>query len=117
MLEWAKSMTWKGLHPVVELSRKVYEKGVSLSKEAMQAVEARLERNPSLPKWPSRPKRAKSCGSVFYAISMAGTTGALPLKIARSGSILRNAIPLVSPYDSCVEYTALPSQSCVEYTF
>lgn len=51
MLEWAKSMTWKGLHPVVELSRKVYEKGVSLSKEAMQAVEARLERNPSLPKW------------------------------------------------------------------
>jgi hypothetical protein len=50
-LEWAKSMTWKGLHPVVELSRKVYEKGVCLSKEAMQAVEARLERNPSLPKW------------------------------------------------------------------
>jgi hypothetical protein len=44
-------MTWKGLHPVVELSRKVYEKGVCLSKEAMQAVEARLERNPSLPKW------------------------------------------------------------------
>ncbi len=23
MLEWAKSMTWKGLHPVVELSKKV----------------------------------------------------------------------------------------------
>ena len=51
MLEWAKSMTWKGIHPVVELSRKVYEKGVSLSKEAMQAVEARLERDPKLPKW------------------------------------------------------------------
>lgn len=51
MLEWAKSMTWKGIHPVVELSRKVYEKGISLSKEAMQAVEARLERNPALPKW------------------------------------------------------------------
>ena len=26
MLEWAKRMTWKGLHPVVELSRKVYDK-------------------------------------------------------------------------------------------
>ncbi|MCG6868621.1 MAG: ISAzo13 family transposase, partial [Gammaproteobacteria bacterium] len=51
MLEWAKSMTWKGIHPIVELSRKVYEKGVSLSKGAMQEVEARLERNPSLPKW------------------------------------------------------------------
>jgi hypothetical protein len=51
MLEWAKSMTWKGLKPVVELSRKVYAKGVTLSKSAMQAVEARLERNPLLPKW------------------------------------------------------------------
>ena len=51
MLEWAKRMTWKGVHPVVALSRKVYTKGVSLSKAAMQAVEARLERNPLLPKW------------------------------------------------------------------
>ena len=51
MLEGAKRMTWKGLHPVVELSRKVYAKGVSLSKAAMRAVEARLERNPLLPKW------------------------------------------------------------------
>ena len=51
MLEWAKSMTWKGLHPIVQLSCKVYEKGVSLSKKAMQEVEARLKRNPSLPKW------------------------------------------------------------------
>lgn len=51
LLEWAQSMTWKGLKPVVELSRKVYAKGVTLSKTAMQAVEARLERNPLLPKW------------------------------------------------------------------
>ena len=51
MLEWAKSMTWKGIHPVVEWSRKVYKKGLSLSKKAMQAVEARLERHPELPKW------------------------------------------------------------------
>jgi Rhodopirellula transposase DDE domain len=51
MLEWAKSMTWKGLKPVVELSRQVYAKGVKLSKTAMQAVEERLERNPLLPKW------------------------------------------------------------------
>ena len=51
MLEWAKSMTWKGLHPVVELSRTVYEKGISVAREAMEAVESRLERNPLLPKW------------------------------------------------------------------
>jgi hypothetical protein len=51
MLEWAKSMTWKGLHPVVELSRKVYQKGISLGKAAMQAVEARLKRDTKLPKY------------------------------------------------------------------
>jgi hypothetical protein len=51
MLEWAKSMTWKGIHPLVELSRKVYQKGVTLSKRAMRAVENRLERHPELPKY------------------------------------------------------------------
>jgi len=51
MLGWASSMTWKGIHPVVELSREVYAKGVSLTKKAMREVEARLVRNPELPKW------------------------------------------------------------------
>ena len=51
MLEWAKSMTWKGIHPIVTLSHNVYTTGVTLSKTAMRAVEARLERNPLLPKW------------------------------------------------------------------
>ncbi len=51
MLKWAKSMTWKGIHPVVELSRKGYQKGIALGKKAMQAVESRLERHPELPKW------------------------------------------------------------------
>jgi hypothetical protein len=48
------------LHPVVALSRTGYEKGVSVSKRAMQTVEARLQRNPDLPNWdiliqPARP--------------------------------------------------------------
>jgi len=51
MREWAKSMTWKGIHPVVELSRKIYQKGITLSTKAMQAIESRLERHPELPKW------------------------------------------------------------------
>ena len=51
MVEWAKSMTWKGIHPVVELSHKVYQKGIALGKAAMQAVEARLTRHPALPKY------------------------------------------------------------------
>jgi hypothetical protein len=51
MREWAKRRTWKGIHPVVELSRKVYQKGIALGKTAMQAVEKRLERHAELPKW------------------------------------------------------------------
>jgi DDE family transposase len=51
MVEWAKRMTWKGRSPVVELSRKVSQKGISLGKAAMQAVEKRLKRHPALPKY------------------------------------------------------------------
>jgi hypothetical protein len=51
MVAWAKSMTWKGMHPIVELSQKAYQKAVTLSKKAMREVEARLERHPALPKW------------------------------------------------------------------
>jgi Rhodopirellula transposase DDE domain len=50
-LEWARRMTWKGLHPVVELRRKGYHKGIALGKQALQAVERRLERHPELPTW------------------------------------------------------------------
>ena len=51
MVAWAKSMTWKGLHPIVELSRQGYHKGVTLGKRVMQVVEDRLERHPQLSKW------------------------------------------------------------------
>jgi hypothetical protein len=50
-LAWAKGMTWQGIHPVVELSRTGYHKGRALGQQAMQAVAARLERHPELPKW------------------------------------------------------------------
>ena len=51
MLSWAKTMTWKGLHPIVEWSHTLYQKGVSLGKKAMRWVEQRLQRNPLLPKY------------------------------------------------------------------
>ena len=48
----ARSMTWKGRHPtVVDWLSKTYEKGKKLGKEAMQAIEDRLERLPGLQKW------------------------------------------------------------------
>ena len=44
-------MAWKGLHPIVELTRAAYQKGVILTKPATREVETRLVRNPQLPKW------------------------------------------------------------------
>lgn len=51
MLSWASNMTWKGVHPILNLSKIVYQKGISLTNKAMKQVESRLQRNPLLPKW------------------------------------------------------------------
>jgi hypothetical protein len=50
-VKWAETMTWKGLHPIVSLLDKVYEKGVTLTKKAMKPYEQRLDRSEQLPKW------------------------------------------------------------------
>ena len=42
-------MLWKGIHPIVEVSTEIYEKGISLTKSAMKAIEKRLKRDPELP--------------------------------------------------------------------
>jgi hypothetical protein len=52
VLSFAQTMTWKGQHPVdIQLVKKVYPKGVSLTKKAMEALEKRFERLPSLERW------------------------------------------------------------------
>jgi hypothetical protein len=51
VLKWARTMTWKGVHPIVELMDKAYEKGVRLTKSAFRAYEDRLQRDESLPKY------------------------------------------------------------------
>ena len=51
VVQFAASMTWKGIHPIVELVSTVYHKGVKLTKEAMALVEARLTRDSALGKW------------------------------------------------------------------
>jgi len=58
----ARSMTYNGVHPVVKLIKKTYSNGVTLGKEAMIGVEARLERKSGLEKW-------------FISISPAGRLG------------------------------------------
>jgi hypothetical protein len=44
-------MTWQGQFPVVELVTTVYETGVKLTQDAMQRVEAQIQRLPELGKW------------------------------------------------------------------
>ena len=51
MLKWSESMTWKGIKPVIRLSKKIYKKGISLCKKTMKKIEERLIRNPKLIKW------------------------------------------------------------------
>ena len=51
VLNYAKSMTWKGVHPTVSLVPGVYKTGVKLKAKAMAAVEAQLQRLPELGKW------------------------------------------------------------------
>lgn len=51
VIHFAKTMTWKGKHPIVELVTNTYQTGVKLTKQAMQMVETSLQRWPSLEKW------------------------------------------------------------------
>ena len=44
-VEWAKTMTWKGLHPVVQLLTTPYERGVRIAKKIFQVTAVRLKRH------------------------------------------------------------------------
>ena len=51
VLGFARTMTWKGLQPGVELVTTTYHTGVTLTKEAMDHAEAQLKRLAHLGKW------------------------------------------------------------------
>jgi len=51
VLRYARTMTWKGHAPAVELVTTTYPSGVTLTQEAMATVEAQLTRLPGLEKW------------------------------------------------------------------
>jgi hypothetical protein len=51
VIQFATTMTWKGKGPVVELVTTTYQTGVKLTREAMQMVEAQIQRLPGLDKW------------------------------------------------------------------
>jgi len=48
---YTASMTWKGIHPVVDLVSTIYHTGVRLSQAAMRLIEAQITRLPGLAKW------------------------------------------------------------------
>jgi transposase len=50
-LRFARTMTWKGKHPLVELISKSYSKGVKLDRREMAELERQIERLPGLDKW------------------------------------------------------------------
>jgi hypothetical protein len=47
----ARTMTYKGIHPVVQLVKGTYQTGVKLTKKAMKFYEDMIERLPGLEKW------------------------------------------------------------------
>ncbi len=51
VIQYARTMTWKGKHPVVALVTTTYQTGVKLTKEAMEGIETQLQRLPYLDKW------------------------------------------------------------------
>jgi hypothetical protein len=51
VLQFTRTMTWNGKHPVVALVTTTYQTGVTLTKDAMETVEAHLQRLPVLGKW------------------------------------------------------------------
>jgi Rhodopirellula transposase DDE domain len=51
VIKSARTMTSKGKHPVVELVTSIYQRGVQLTKQAMDTLETHLQRLPSLGKW------------------------------------------------------------------
>ena len=59
----SETMTWKGKFPVVTLVTKTYALGVKLTQQAMQSLEAQVQRLSGLDKWFVHiPARLTDCG-------------------------------------------------------
>ena len=50
-LNWAATMTWRGLQPIVRRLEGIYERGVRLTRSAFRPIANRLIRSDNLPKW------------------------------------------------------------------
>ena len=50
-VNWAGTMTWRGVSPTVHVLDRIYPTGVRIAKKMFRAIAARLDRSESLPKW------------------------------------------------------------------
>jgi hypothetical protein len=51
VIQFARTMTWNGKHPIVSLVTATYTTGVRLAKDAMEALESQVTRLAGLEKW------------------------------------------------------------------
>jgi hypothetical protein len=51
VLNWAGTMKWRGVCPIVNLVDRVYQTGVRLTKAAFRPIAERLNRSSDIPKW------------------------------------------------------------------
>lgn len=66
VLHFAQSMTWKGLHPVVNLVTRTYQTGVRLTKQSMAEVENQIQRLSNLDR-DDLPNLGRWFVDIFYA--------------------------------------------------
>jgi len=50
-LEWAKTMTWKGISPLIKLIKTAYQKCVRMTKTEFNALANRIDWDKFLPKY------------------------------------------------------------------
>lgn len=50
-LNWAATMTWRGIRPIIQRIAGEYERGVRIARTAFRAIADRLNRSETLPKW------------------------------------------------------------------
>lgn len=50
-VNWAGTMTWRGVSPIVHVLDGIYPTGVRIAKKLFGLIAARLDRSESLPKW------------------------------------------------------------------
>ena len=50
-LNWAATMNWRGLQPIVHRLEGAYERGIRLSRSTFRPIAERLTRSEHLPKW------------------------------------------------------------------